>query len=252
MRIQTMHDKLYYDDRYVQPNYFRYREWLYRPYVSSLISFSGLKAGSVVLDVGCGQGFFSYLLSKCGTRVHGVDISETGIMAAQNLYGRYGITFEVADIGATEFASKFDVIFVRSCSLYNTESFVSDDEITRRLLRYLKDDGIFIFAYNSAFSSKTSPGWRYHSLHDVAEHFRKYSNKSIFFCNKIDTWLFRRYAFSSFVTRLNALLSKLFGIRGELICVLRGPREAQLQNGQKASGGTNAGPSGEAKPVPSR
>lgn len=56
------------------------------------------KKGASVLDVGCGQGFFSYLFRKHGMTVCGIDVSEVGIRAAQNAYGHLGISFVVADI----------------------------------------------------------------------------------------------------------------------------------------------------------
>ena len=52
-----------YDRFYRQPNYFHYRDWLYRPFIRALIKAAGLKRGSRVLDVGCGQGFFTALFA---------------------------------------------------------------------------------------------------------------------------------------------------------------------------------------------
>jgi len=213
-----------YDTKYLDQNYFRHHEWIYAPYISSLIAYCGLKEGSSVLDVGCGQGFFSYLFRKSGMRVYGIDLSETGIRMAEKLYGQLGITFAVADIHAAAIPGQFDCIFVRSCSLYNTDAFPLHKEVTRKLLRHLKENGVFIFAYNSNFSSRTSLGWRYHSLRDVQEHFSTYPNAKIFFSNKIDTWLLRKFAFAAFVTRLNILMSEASGMGGDLICILRNAR----------------------------
>ena len=106
-----------YNTKYAERNCFRYHEWLYAPYISSLISFCDLQRGSSILDVGCGQGFFSYLFHKCGMKVHGMDISQVGIQVAKSIYGHLGIKFEVADIHTAAFPVKFDGIFVRSCSL---------------------------------------------------------------------------------------------------------------------------------------
>jgi SAM-dependent methyltransferase len=212
----------YYNENYRQENFFRYQEWIYAPYVSSLIAFCGLKRGSTVLDVGCGQGFFSYLFSKRGMRVHGIDTSETGINAARRLYEGLGITFSVEDVHGMIFPQQFDCIFVRSCSLYNTDTFPNQKEVTSSLLRHLKSSGIFVFAYNSNFSSKPSPKWRYHSLEDVKKHFRGYDNAQIFFLNKIVTFLLRKYSFSSFLTRRNIFLSRVSGMGGDLICILKG------------------------------
>jgi SAM-dependent methyltransferase len=209
-----------YNARYAQPNYFRYREWLYARYISSLVSYSKLQPGALVLDVGCGQGFFSHLFHECGMRVHGIDMSEVGIRMATNLYGKAGVTFGVADINTAVFPAKFDCIFVRSCSLYNTEQFATRDEVTAKLLRHLKEGGVLIFAYYTNLSGKESPDWRYHSLREVAAHFRRYQNGALFFCTKIDTLVIGPWAFTSLVTRLNKLLSKLCGIGGDAIYVV--------------------------------
>jgi SAM-dependent methyltransferase len=215
--------KGYYDAKYTQPNYFHQSEWLYAPYIAGLISFAGLKRGSFVLDVGCGQGLLSYLFHKCGMRVHGIDISETGVRIAENRYGRLGVTFEAVDINAAVFPVKFDCIFVRSCSLHNTEQFAETAEVTSSLLNHLKPEGVLIFAYNSNFSSKSVRPFRCHSLHDVKEHFRRYPNGKVFFTTKLDALMLGKYAFTGFMTRMNILLSKACGIGGDLVCVLKNP-----------------------------
>lgn len=213
--------KNYYDGKYREPNYFRQSTWLYAPYIGSLVSFVGLKRGSLVLDVGCGQGFLSYLFHESGMKVHGIDISETGVRIAQDRYGASGIKFEAADINTAVFPVKFDCIFVRSCSLHNTEEFAASDEVTSRLMSHLKAEGVLIFAYNTNFSSKTSSSFRCHSLRDVTEHFRGWSNSGIFFSTKADTIVLRKYAFTAVMTRINILLSKVCGIGGDIVCVLK-------------------------------
>lgn len=220
MAIHT-HKPDFYNETYKQTNYFRYQNWLYEPYVSSLISFCGLTRGASVLDVGCGQGFFSYLFSKNGMRVHGIDLSETGIRTAQSLYGHLGITFAVADIENATFPEQFDCVFVRSCTLYNTPAFSRQNGTTNSLLRHLKLRGNFIFAYNSNFSSKACRTWRYHSLDEVRKHFSGYSNAQVFFLNKLTTYLLRAYSFTPLVKEFNVLLSKASGLGGDVICILR-------------------------------
>jgi SAM-dependent methyltransferase len=190
----------YYNEHYQQQNYFGYQNWIYSPYVSSLIAFCGLRKGASVLDVGCGQGFFSYLFSKHGMKVHGIDLSETGVRTAENLYGQFGITFAVSDIQMATFPEQFDCIFVRSCSLYNTDDFPLRFDITDKLLKHLKPGGTFIFVYNSNFSRKASPKWRYHSFEDTHRHFRRYPDAQVFFLSKITTYIMRQYSISSLVT----------------------------------------------------
>jgi len=214
----------FYNESYKRQNYFGYQRWIYASYISSLIAFCELKKGASILDVGCGQGFFSYQFNMHGMRVHGIDLSEAGVNMAKSQYGELGITFSVEDIETATFPEQFDCIFVRSCSLYNTDAFPVQKQATQNLLRHLKVGGTFIFAYNSNFSSKKSPKWRYHSLRDVKQHFSNYPDAEIFFLNKIAAYFFRRYSFTPFVTRLNILLSSLAGVGGDLLCVFRKPQ----------------------------
>jgi len=213
----------FYNEAYKRQHYFRYADWIYTPYISSLTAVCGLKKGQSVLDVGCGQGFFSQMFSRCGMKVHGIDISEAGVSAARALYGAAGITFSVAEAQAVALSEQFDCVFVRSCSLYNTESFTSQKSVSRNLFRYLKPDGTFIFVYNSNFSSKPSPEWRYHSLSDVKQHFSDCPDPKIFFANRMAIYFLRRYSFTTFVTRLSIFLSRITRTGGDLICILRKP-----------------------------
>lgn len=213
----------FYDKAYKQQRYFPYSEWAYSPYVSSLIAVSGLKRGQSILDVGCGQGFFSHMFARYGMMVHGIDVSETGVGVARDLYAASGVTFSVAEAKTATFSEQFDCIFVRSCSLYNSEAFAFQKDVTQNLLRHLKPDGTFIFAYNSNFSSKPSPEWRYHSLLDVKQHFSAYGEARIFFANRMIIFLLRRYSFTALVTRLSVFLSKITRAGGDLVCILRKP-----------------------------
>ena len=215
----------HYNESYKQENFFRYPEWVYAPWISSLVAFCGLRKGQTALDVGCGQGFFSHLLSRHGLRVHGIDLSETGVRQAEKLYGGPEVSFSVADVKTTTFPERFDCVFVRSCSLYNTDLFTSNKDVTRAFLRHLKPEGTFIFSCNTKFTSKPSKTWRYHSLEDVREHFSEYPTAEIYFLNRITPLLARRYSFNRIFTKANILFSKVSGTGGDIVCVVRAPQD---------------------------
>lgn len=213
----------HYNFQYSKQNYFGYSEWMYDQYISSLILACGLKKGSSVLDVGCGQGFFSYLFRKHGMNVYGIDISEVGIGMAKKMYSQSGINFAVGDIETVVFPEQFDCVFVRSCSLYNRADFSENDEVTHKLLRHVRPSGILMFLYNSNFSSRRSDSWRFHTWNEMKKHFSVYHDAYFFFSIKIDTFVLGRYAFAGLVTRINLLLSKVTGMGGDLVCFLRKP-----------------------------
>jgi len=211
-----------YNKKYLVKNYFHYRKWLFNPFIKSLVSISGLKKGSTLLDVGCGQGFFSNLFYKCGMNVIGIDTSEAGIRAAQHDFFFSNIEFQIIDILDLPLSMNFDCIFIRSCSLYNSDNFSIDSQITDELIRHVKKDGTFLFVYNTNFSSsKKTKTWKYHTLDDFKNHFSKYYNAKFFFINKFDTIIFRKYAFNFIFSKLNIFLSKYFSIGGEIIVILK-------------------------------
>ena len=183
----------------------------------------GLKKKSSILDAGCGQGFFSYLLDKCGMKVYGLDISESGIRAAKNNYRSSNVEFIVGDIQTIPFISKeFDCVFIRSCSFYNTDDFSLKNHITDYLLSFVRDGGIFIFLYNTNLGLfKKSTSWRFHTLCDAEKHFSLYPNTRIFLVNKVDTILMKKYTFNPILTKLNTYISNAFGLGCELVCVYR-------------------------------
>lgn len=208
-----------YDQKYRHPDYFLYREWLFRPYISSLVSFCGLQPGNSVLDVGCGQGFFSYLLTLKGLRVHGVDLSAEGVRAAVKSYSKYNITFEVGDALQLETEASYDCVFVRSFSLYNTRQFRAFIAPTESLLRYVKRGGKLLFVYNSRLTPSDTSDWRHHSISEARDHFRSF-RADVFFSSRLDTLLLGKYAFNNASTVLNACASKVLNVGGDLICIV--------------------------------
>jgi SAM-dependent methyltransferase len=212
-----------YDRHYQNLNYFGYQEWVYDRYIASLIRASGLRKGSTVIDVGCGQGFFSYLLRKHGMDVLGIDNSEVGIEAAKAAYGQLGIRFAVADVENELEVGQFDCVFVRGLSLYNKVDFADDDRVTNSLFKLVRSGGVMMFLYHSNFSTKRSEYWRYHSWDEMRKHFSRYKNAKFWFSLRFDALVLGTYAFSTPCTKLNRLISKVSSKGGDLICVLRKP-----------------------------
>ena len=209
-----------YDRFYRQPNYFHYRGWLYRPFIRSLIGLAGLKKGGRVLDVGCGQGFFTSLFADAGMDALGADISAEGVAQARNQHGGSGAKFEVGDALKLPYSGAFDCVYIRSCSLYNRADFADQRELTDALLGYVRPGGVLIFDYNTNLCArKKGGGWRYHSLAEVRRHFAPYADSQVYFSLRVDTILLGRHAFA--FTGLNALASRVAGVGGDLIAIVR-------------------------------
>jgi SAM-dependent methyltransferase len=209
-----------YNENYKKPNFFHYNQRLYEPLIASLVSFCKLRAGASVLDVGCGQGFFSCLLAKQGLRVHGVDLSETGIALAQQRCADLPLRFTVADILEATFPEPFDCVFVRSCSLYNIDGFPTQRTVTDRLLELLKPGGTLIFVYNSTFRLEPGAAWRHHSLAAMRKHFSSYPGARVFFVNKLLHLFWRRLSFTRIGTQCSAMMTRLLRKGGDFVCIL--------------------------------
>ncbi len=136
-----------YNEKYRRDVYFRYKTWLYKPYIRAIVRKAKLRPGDRVLDAGCGQGFFSSLFDAMGFTTLGIDISSEGIRSAIANYSSTNTTFRVGDLRSLDLRNEFDCVFARSCSVYNTEEFEISPEITAILLRLVKIGGVLIFDY---------------------------------------------------------------------------------------------------------
>jgi len=211
-----------YNEYYRAPNYFNDRRWLYSPFVSALVRKAGLCVGSRLLDAGCGQGFFTALFAERGISCVGIDLSTVAIEAARRSYARLPVRFEAGDILSIPCTRGFDAVFVRSCSLYNTDRFPTDVAVTDRLLEFLRPGGILIFDYYSRLaSSARAENWRYHSLAQVEEHFAKYIDAEIYFSLRVESILLGGRTFSAANSRLAALVSRTTNVGGEIVAFVR-------------------------------
>ena len=221
---QRLASRRFYDDVYRKDNYFAHKQRLYRPFVRSLIAAAGLKRGSDVLDAGCGQGFFSHLLAAEGMTVYGTDMSVVGLQRAKELCdGRTATRFFASDLNCPASTHRFDCVFIRSCSLFNTDRLDQCVTPVSRLLAMVKPNGLFIFVYNTNLSA-ASGQWRQHRLEDI----RSLLDQScrgvhLYFVNKVDTLLFGRWAFNKPLTSVNAFVAGRTGYGGEAVAVYRTP-----------------------------
>jgi 2-polyprenyl-3-methyl-5-hydroxy-6-metoxy-1,4-benzoquinol methylase len=218
---QRLSGQQFYDDAYRKNNYFAHNSLLYRPFVKSLISAAGLKRGSEILDAGCGQGFFSHLLAAEGMTVYGTDMSVVGLKKAKELCDGQAARFFASDLNCLPSAHKFDCVFVRSCSLFNTDRLEHCVVPMSRLLAMVKSTGLLIFVYNTNLNA-VSGKWRHHRLEDIRSLLeRSCPAVDLYFINKVDTLLFRRWAFNKVLTRINAFIAGRTGYGGEAVALCR-------------------------------
>lgn len=103
--------------------------------------------GKLVLDVGCGMGRFSDVVSRWGGLVVGIDLSQAVEAAQRNIGGRENVNIAQADIFELPFRDEtFDFIFSIGV-LHHTPSTKAAFDRLPRLLR--KNGKIAIWVYTS-------------------------------------------------------------------------------------------------------
>ncbi|MBZ5570900.1 MAG: class I SAM-dependent methyltransferase [Acidobacteriia bacterium] len=211
----------YYDEAYRHGKVFSYRRWLYKPFLRALVGKANLRAGCSVLDVGCGQGFFSQLIADLGFKPLGIDLSAEGIRLAEEDYGSTAARFEVGEALSLDHKGEFDCVFARGLSLYNCKNLEQTHEVTKALLEYLRPGGVMIFAYGTILCPrKRSESWMHHSLSDARKYFSSYPGAKVYFSLRIETLLFGSWAFSLPFTFSSALISRIVGVGGDLIALV--------------------------------
>ncbi|HEX2947885.1 MAG TPA: methyltransferase domain-containing protein [Clostridia bacterium] len=108
---------------------------------------SGLiKPGMRVLDLGCGPGLYSQLLSREGAVVTGIDMSQRSLDHARKCAVEAGLDIEYRklDFFDIDYVDEFDAVMQVYGEL-NTFSDEKRDRLLKIVHRALKNDGVFIF-----------------------------------------------------------------------------------------------------------
>jgi len=117
--------------------------------------------GARVLDLACGVGYGSEILSQAGAvSVTGVDISEDSVRYARRRYARPGLAFACADGMAFDPGGGVDVVV----SLETIEHVPDADAFVARLVGFLAPGGVLVGSVPTTLSTDVNP---YH-LHDIS------------------------------------------------------------------------------------
>jgi ubiquinone/menaquinone biosynthesis C-methylase UbiE len=155
-------------------------------YVRFLVSKLQDVGTCFVLDVGCGRGYWSGLFKEDGVgQVVGIDFSQIGCRTARE--ANPDIEFALADARKLPYGDKsFDMVFCQGLSLFSTDDLSTLRTTGVELLRCLKDDGVFVFAYATNLSGKTKGSWLHHRQSTIVNYFPTIG------CNVTDIYLVER------------------------------------------------------------
>jgi len=126
------------------------------------------RARPKLLDVACGNGFWTSVFSDLGFDAVGIDRSTGGIEMAQSRYT--DLTFHQADAeGNLPFEERsFDVVFVRAITHLHHKNLMADNtkRLVANLMRYVAPSGQMLQSY---YTKRDGGGTEYHHYHPVSD-----------------------------------------------------------------------------------
>ena len=194
-------------------------------FIKSLISRFNIKPGSKILDIGCGTGKYTHLFTQLGMDCLGVDISKVGVKRAKD---RSPLSkFMVGDVTNMSFNdNSFDVLYCSGLSLFNETDLSVLAPFVTYLLKFLKDDGLFVFIKTSRLTDKFSKNkTRFdYSLESFVSFFRKTKNLSLIDATATYPQIFPilgSLGFLNLITKVSSFNTKITGISLRVCLVLR-------------------------------
>ncbi|MEM1322323.1 MAG: class I SAM-dependent methyltransferase [Bacteroidota bacterium] len=145
LQIRHLEGRVYSDDLvhqlpYVPANHPQAKEWgLRHEATEKIIEYIQQKKATKVLDLGCGNGWFTHRLAEqTEATVLGVDVNKTELEQAARLFTTERCRFVYGDIFAGDWPETyFDIIILNSCVQY----FGNLDRLLRTLLRMIQPSG---------------------------------------------------------------------------------------------------------------
>jgi SAM-dependent methyltransferase len=141
--------KEWFNSRYYHLLYGKRDESEAETFIHNLMGVLQPESNSKFLDLACGKGRHALQIASYGYEVHGVDLSEESINAA-NLMANDHLVFKVQDMRSVYLPSYFNFIF----NLFTSFGYFDQQEdnlLTLKAVRAgLKDGGVFVQDYFNA------------------------------------------------------------------------------------------------------
>ncbi len=162
----------YYDDFYATTDFRHYSERVDRALLAALFDRGGVRAGSRVLDLGCGTGVQLARMRALGMRAVGIDLSmvavrrTTGITDATIAVQGDALHLPLAD-------ESVDAVVAIGCSLMNADDDARVDQLFAESLRVVRTGGCVVATTCSDFSGHEKGGWTQRTRHALEERLRQ-------------------------------------------------------------------------------
>jgi SAM-dependent methyltransferase len=150
--------------------------WLHyvRPFkLSPVVIHAGRRAR--LLDIPCGDGFWTSVMARLGFNAQGIDLSAGGVAEARRRYPR--LTFDQGDAEQPlpVPGRSFDVVFSRAISHLHRPDLTAPATLrmAANLMRYVRDDGQLLVSYSTKRDGGGSGGHHYHPASDLVRLFEQ-------------------------------------------------------------------------------
>lgn len=147
----------------------RWRAWVRRHYVDAF----GLQRGERLLDIPCGDGFWTSVLAELGLDARGVDLSPGGVEAAKSRYPDIEFAVGNAEQDLPFAERSFDVVFSRGITHLHRPELFTDESIrmARNLMRYVAPGGLLLVSYYTKRDGSLATRHAQHPVSDLVKLF---------------------------------------------------------------------------------
>ena len=121
-----------------------YRTGLHGP---ALVEFAGDVTGKKLLDLGCGEGYFSRQMAEQGASVIGIDLSPNQLKFARERESEQPLGIEYREVNATEIAEEFgEESFDVVTACMSLMDMPEPDRVINAAAKVLRPGGRFVFS----------------------------------------------------------------------------------------------------------
>ena len=133
---------------------------------------------AALLDIPCGDGFWTSVMARLGFNARGIDLSPTGVAKARERYPRLTFDHGDAEQALPVPERSFDVVFSRAISHLHRPDLTEPAtlQMAANLMRYVKDDGQLLVSYSTKRDGGGSGRHHYHRASDLVRLFEQVGN----------------------------------------------------------------------------
>jgi hypothetical protein len=165
---ETSYDRLYRSTGFgYDTDRDKWADWVEKHYIEEF----GLVPGQRLLDLGCGDGFWSGIFAEKGFEVVGVDLSEGGIEVARQRYTSIEFLVADAELQLPFPPGSFDIVFARGLSHFGQPHLTTSrgEALMENLMMNVREGGLALVSVYTTRDGKKTESWTHHTKEALLE-----------------------------------------------------------------------------------